>query len=320
MILSSISRLSASRIPRGSMGRCFSVTSMAWSAHRHDSRKTLLTLNEKYAAKKPIQMVTAHDFLTGRMCEKAGVDVVLVGDSLSMTTLGYDDTNELTLDEFLFHVQLVVRGNKSSFIVADLPFGTFERSLEQAIDSLVRIIKEGKVQAIKIEGAAPDTLTTIRKLVDIGIPIIGHVGLLPQKHNTIGGFKLQGTLVDSALLIYRDCLALQDAGVFGIVLECIPNQLARYITDRLDVPTIGIGAGPNCLGQVLVIADMLGMCDGHVPKFVKKYNNFFDQGVNSIQQFGQDLNEGSFPQPDEHGYKIKRDVLAQFKDEADKLK
>ena len=320
MFHATISRVSASIIPFGSRVRCFSVTSAVRSAHRHESRKTLLSINEKYANKQPIQMVTAHDFLTGRMCEKAEVDVVLVGDSLSMTTLGYDDTNELTLEEFLFHVQLVSRGNKSSFIVADLPFGTFERNLEQAIDSLVRIIKEGKVQGIKIEGASPDTLTTIGKLVDIGIPIIGHVGLLPQKHNTIGGFKLQGTLVESALRIYEDCLALQKAGVFGIVLECIPNQLAKYITERLDVPTIGIGAGPHCLGQVLVIADMLGMCDGHIPKFVKKYNNFFDQGVESIKQYGKDLTDKTFPEPDEHGYKIKRDVLAQFKEAADKVK
>lgn len=299
--------------------RYFSLTSLRWSAHRHDSRTTLATFHQKFLDQKPISMVTAHDFMTARMAEKADMDVVLVGDSLSMTTLGYDDTNELTLDEFMFHVQLVVRGNKNSLIVADLPFGTFERSLEQAIDTCIRIIKEGKVQGIKIEGGGPGVLPTVRKLVDIGIPIMGHVGLTPQKHNTLGGFKLQGSNVMNAVQIYKECLALQEAGVFSIVLECIPNKLAEYILSRLEVPTIGIGAGPHCSGQVLVIADMLGMCDGHIPKFVKKYGNFFDQGVEALQQYRTDLDTKQFPLADEHGYKIKKDVLAQFKEEADKI-
>lgn len=298
--------------------RSFSQSAVARSAHRHDSRHTLASIHEKHGNKLPILMVTAHDFITARMCEKAHADIVLVGDSLSMTTLGYDDTNELTMDEFMFHVQLVVRGNKSLVIVADLPFGTFERNIEQAVDSLVRLLKEGRVQGIKVEGGNTLILPTITKLIDIGIPIMGHVGLTPQKHNTLGGFKLQGTNAKDAVQIYEECLALQKAGVFAIVLECIPNKLAQYITDNLDIPTIGIGAGPHCLGQVLVIADMLGMCDGHVPKFVKKYGDFFNQGVQAINQYRADLELGEFPLADEHGYKIKRDVLLEFKDRVGK--
>lgn len=264
-------------------------------------------------------MVTSYDYLTAKMTEDCEFDINLVGDSLAMTALGYEDTNEITFDEFLYHVKAVSRGNKKSFLVADLPYGSFERSPEQAVDTAISLVKYGRVQAVKVEGGVSMT-PTISRLVDIGIPVMGHVGLTPQHHNAFGGFKLQGNSVASAVKIYQDCLALQKAGVFSIVLECIPNKLAEYITDRLSVPTIGIGAGPACSGQVLVFADLLAMNSlPDVAKFVKQYLNFYHQGTEALQQYQKEVKSREFPNPDRHGYKIKSDVLAEFRKIADSI-
>lgn len=299
--------------------RYFSFSARVNSAHIAKSRKTLLDIRAKYDTKQPISVVTSHDYITGKMTEKANVDITLIGDSLAMTTLGYDDTNELPFDEYLYHVKSVLRGNASSLLIGDLPFGSFEQSIDQAVASSTKLIKEGKIQGIKLEGGQPSIIPTVTKLIDIGIPVMGHVGLTPQKHNTFGGFKLQGTTVDNSLQIYQQCLNLQKAGAFAIVLECIPNKLAQFITDNLSIPTIGIGAGPYCSGQVLVIADMLGMMDPedfHTAKFVKKYANFFDQGVTAIESYNRDLVDGGFPLEGEHGYKMKGDVLREFREKA----
>lgn len=296
--------------------RAFSTSSRVLSSHSQLARNTLRDISKAYESGKPISMVTCYDFITGKMVDKANIDIGLVGDSLAMTTLGFQDTNEVTLDEFMYHVKSVVRGNDSSFLVADLPFGSYEKSVEQAVDTCIQLIKFGKVQAIKLEGGNPEILPTIKKLVSIGIPVMGHVGLTPQRHNTFGGFKLQGNNTASALQVYQECVNLQNAGVFSIVLECIPNKLAEYITKNISVPTIGIGAGPNCSGQVLVMADLLGMCDPettHKPKFVKTYDNFFERGVAALKKYDSDLVDGTFPLADEHGYKIKRDVFEEFK-------
>lgn len=259
-------------------------------------------------------MVTAHDFITSRMTEKAEVDITLIGDSLANTTLGYSSTTSLPFDEFLYHTKSVERGNSTSLLIADLPFGSFESSHEQAILSATKIVKEAKVQGIKLEGASPYILELITKLIDFGIPVIGHVGLTPQKHNSIG-FKLQGTDSSEAVRIFEDCKKLADAGVFAIVLECIPNKIAEHITNNINVPTIGIGAGPYCSGQVLVISDMLGMIENDSPpKFVKTYANFFETGVNAIKEYNQDLENGSFPDANTHGYKVKLEVLKKFKE------
>ncbi|ODV80404.1 ketopantoate hydroxymethyltransferase [Suhomyces tanzawaensis NRRL Y-17324] len=295
--------------------RSFSSAPSLRSAHASNPRKTLLDIASRYNQNQAISMVTAHDFITGRMLEKANIDIALVGDSLAMTTLGYKDTNELPFEEFLYHVRSVARGNATSFLVADLPFGTFERLTDQAVDTCVRLVKEGGVQGIKVEGGNPEILPTIRKLNSMGIPIMGHVGLTPQRHNSLGGFKLQGNSVETAAQIYREVRALQEAGVFAIVLECIPNRLAEFITANIQVPTIGIGAGPGVSGQVLVIADMLGMCDpddSHMAKFVKGYDGFFKRGVEGLKTYKSDLEEKKFP-TEEHGYKIKKGIMDELR-------
>lgn len=301
--------------------RSFSCARAAFLAHGALKRRTLLDIQKSYMDKKPIAMVTAYDYLTGKFAETADIDINLVGDSLAMTALGYEDTNEITLEEFMFHTRAVTRGNRRSFMVADLPFGYHEKSPEQAIETAILLVKNARIQGVKIEGGK-ESVNTIRRLVEVGIPVMGHVGLTPQRHNAMGGFKLQGSSLERALEIYHDCLALQEAGVFLVVLECIPNKLAEYITSRLSVPTIGIGAGPGCSGQVLVIADLLGMGhpeETHRPKFVKQYADVFTTATGALEQYKKDLDEGVFPNADEHGYKMKREAYAAFKEEAEKI-
>lgn len=301
--------------------RGFSSARAVFLAHGAFKRRTLLDIQKAYTDKKPIAMVTSYDYITGKFAETADMDINLVGDSLAMTALGYEDTNEITLDEFMFHTRAVTRGNKRSFMVADLPFGYHEKSPEQAIETAILLVKQARIQGVKIEGGR-ESISTVRRLVEVGIPVMGHVGLTPQRHNALGGFKLQGTSPERAVEIYEDCLALQDAGVFLVVLECIPNKLAEYITSKLSVPTIGIGAGPGCSGQVLVMADLLGMGhpeETHRPKFVKQYADIFTAATRALEQYKSDLNKGVFPNPDEHGYKMKRDAYAALKEEADKI-
>lgn len=285
-------------------------------------RKTLLDIQQIYESKTPISMVTAYDYITGKYTEGADIDITLVGDSLAMTALGYEDTTEIPFDEFLYHAKSVYRGNKLSFLMADLPFGSSEVSIEQAAASAIKLVKHGKVQGVKIEGGA-EVVPTVKKIVSIGIPVMAHVGLTPQRHNALGGFKLQGNSTERALEIYKDCLELQKAGAFGILLECVPNKLAEYITNNVSIPTIGIGAGPHCSGHVLVMSDLLGMTDPKSsirPKFVKEYNNFYSSAVDSLHNYKKDLKTGKFPLADDHGFKIKKDTFHDFKKQAESLK
>ncbi|KAG5421722.1 ECM31 [Candida metapsilosis] len=302
--------------------RLFSNSSTLRSSYNQVARKTVADIHQFYQAQKPISVVTAHDFITAKLVDAGDIDICLVGDSLANTTLGYQDTNELTLDEMLYHVKSVSRGNDKSLIIADLPFGSFEASVEQATKSAIKLVQSGKVQGVKLEGGNQENIPTIEKLISVGIPVMGHVGLTPQKHNAIGGFRLQGKDAKGALDIYQECLNLQKAGVFAIVLECIPNKIAQYITQHLSVPTIGIGAGPFCSGQVLVVSDMLELKnpeESHIAKFVKPYAHFYQTGVDALKQYKSDVESKQFPLADEHGYKIKKDVFEQFKQEAQKL-
>ncbi|KAI5953580.1 ECM31 [Candida jiufengensis] len=302
--------------------RSFSIVSKLNSSYTHVPRKTIADIHELYQSNTPITVSTSHDYITSKMVDAADIDIALVGDSLANTTLGYQDTNELTLDEMLYHIKSVQRGNEKSLIVADLPFGSFEKSTEQATESAIKIIQSGKIQAVKIEGGNEENLSIIKKLVSIGIPVMGHTGLTPQKHNTMGGYKLQGRDSKSALQIYKECLNLQKSGVFAIVLECIPNKIAQFITNNLKIPTIGIGAGPHCSGQVLVISDLLGMKnpeENHIAKFVKPYANFYNLGVEGLKNYKKDVNQKNFPLADEHGYKVKKEVFEEFKKEAETL-
>ncbi|KAK6457498.1 ketopantoate hydroxymethyltransferase, partial [Scheffersomyces xylosifermentans] len=302
--------------------RFLSSSSVLGSSYSGAARKTLTDINALYVSKKPISVVTSHDFITSKMLEHADIDINLIGDSLANTTLGLQDTNELEFDEFLYHVKSVRRGNDTSLLIADLPFGTYEETPEQALATAIKLVKFGKIQGVKLEGGDDYTLATIKKLTTTGIPVMGHVGLTPQKHNALGGYRLQGNSVENAVQIFQECLNLQKAGVFSIVLECIPNKLAEYITNRISVPTIGIGAGPFTSGQVLVISDLLGMKsnkENHKPKFVRAYEDFFVKGVSALEAYNSDVKDNSFPVAEEHGYKIKRDVFDEFKKQAEHI-
>lgn len=296
--------------------RYFSSGKFLLLLHKHGSvRNTLNTINQLYETKTPISMITSHDFITAKFAEAADIDINLIGDSLAMVALGYEDTNEILFDEFLYHVKAVSRGNKTSLLIADLPFGSYEISPDQAVESAIKMIQKGRVQGIKLEGGQ-EMVPTVSRIVQAGIPVMGHVGLTPQRHNSHSGFKLQGNTVESAYSIYQDCLALQEAGVFSIVLECVPNKIAEIITSNLKVPTIGIGAGPHCSGHVLVIADLLGMNgskDEKKLKFVKEYMNLYDSAVDSLKQYKSDMKTGMYPDPETHGFKVKKDVLAEFR-------
>lgn len=270
-------------------------------------------ISSLYHKKLPICVITAWDSITGALADNSEADIALVGDSLAMVAMGYDDTNQLLLQEMIFHAAAVRRANSSLLLIADMPFGTYETSPGKALESAIQIVKESRVQGVKIEGGL-EMVPTIEKLVGAGIPVMGHVGLTPQRHNALGGYKLQGNTFDQAKRIMDDCHALEKAGVFSVVLECVPNKLAHLITQQLGVPTIGIGAGPGTAGQVLVMADLLGMNDRTPAKFVKQYMDFFGAASAALAQYKSEVKTGTFPDADTHGYKMKLLVLAQIRD------
>lgn len=297
----------------GFFSRRFLSCSLAQkSAYISAPRKTLADIAGLYEEKTPITVITAWDSILGHLADSSGIDITLVGDSLAMVALGYEDTNEIGLQEMLFHAKAVSRGNHTSLIVADVPFGTFEQSPSQALETAIKFVKEGRVQAVKIEGGEA-MAPTIKTIVLAGVPVMGHVGLTPQKHNAFGGYKLQGNNVDTAKQILQDCKALEKAGVFAIVLECVPNKLAELATNSVNVPTIGIGAGPLVSGQVLVTADLLGMNDKKPAKFVKKYMDFYSEATAAVSKYRDDVKSGVFPDANEHGYKMKSEVLQQVR-------
>lgn len=287
--------------------RLFSQSAPRFSAYAGASRKTLADISHLYESKIPVSVITAWDSILGKIAERGDFDIALVGDSLAMVALGYEDTNEIGIQEMVHHSRAVVRGNRTSFIVADIPFGTFELSPSKALETAIKLVKEGRVQAVKIEGGQSVT-PAIEKIVLAGIPVMGHIGLTPQKHNAFGGYKLQGNTADSAKQMIEDAKALEAAGVFSMVLECVPNKLAELVTNNINVPTIGIGAGPHCSGQVLVMADLLGMNDTKPPKFVKKYMDYYGEATKAVIQYREEVKLNVFPNADEHGYKMKSDV------------
>ena len=247
-------------------------------------------------ATRPLAVLTAWDFLSGQIVDQAGADIVLIGDSMAMVALGYDTTLPLTLDELLFHARAVRRAVHHALLVIDLPFLTYQISPEEAIRAAGRAMKEAGVQAVKLEGGHQGVIDIVKRLVQWGIPVMGHVGLTPQSVNQLGGFRKQGQSEADANRIAAEALALEEAGVFSIVLEHIPTDLAARITDALKIPTIGIGAGRHCDGQVLVTADVLGLSDWQ-PPFAKVYANLKEQAINAAQQFCGDVRAGQFPTP-----------------------
>lgn len=255
---------------------------------------TSLKLIEMKEKKEKIAMLTAYDYLTAGLLDEAGVDVLLVGDSLGMVTLGYENTLPVTMEEMLHHTKAVVRGTKRALVIGDMPFMSYQVSDEQAVENAGRFLKEGGAQAIKIEGGA-EIAEKIGKIVKAGIPVMGHVGLTPQLIHQYGGYGVRAKEKDDAEKLKKDAKAVAEAGAFAIVLEKIPAKLAGEVTSQLSIPTIGCGAGLSCDGQVLVTHDLLGMFTKFVPKFVKQYANLADEIKKAVNDYNKDVKDGTFP-------------------------
>jgi len=241
-----------------------------------------------------IPMLTAYDYTSARLVEQAGIPMILVGDSLGMVVLGHDSTLPVTLAEMIHHTRAVVRGTQKALVVGDMPFMTYQISPEQALRNAGRFMQEGGCQAVKLEGGEKMAETT-RRLVQAGIPVMGHIGLTPQSVNQLGGFRVQGRTVQDARQLIDDALAIEDAGAFAVVLEAIPARLAAMITERLRVPTIGIGAGAGCDGQVQVLHDMLGLFEDFVPKHAKRYATLGEEIRRAVREYVEEVQAGAFP-------------------------
>ncbi|HVC43557.1 MAG TPA: 3-methyl-2-oxobutanoate hydroxymethyltransferase [Candidatus Binataceae bacterium] len=260
------------------------------------------------AARTPIAMLTAYDYPFARIFDQAGIDVLLIGDSLGMVVQGADSTLPVTLGEIIYHVKMVVRGRQRALVVADLPFLTYQVSVEQALRNAGRLIKEGGAEAVKLEGGIT-MAETIRRMVDIDIPVMGHIGLTPQSVHRMGGHRVQGRQSGKGPgcreRLLEDAIAVEQAGAFSIVLEGIPAELAREITDRASIPTIGIGAGAACDGQVLVMHDVLGLSEAFVPRFAKPYANLWQDASAAAASYIREVRERAFPAA-EHTYGASR--------------
>lgn len=263
-------------------------------------------------ARRPLVMVTAYDAPTARFAAEAGVDLVLVGDSVGTTVLGYDSTVPVTMEDILHHVRAVRRGAPAAHIVVDLPFMTYQVSDEQAVANAGRLLKEGGADAVKLEGGLA-LASRVEAIARAGIPVVGHIGLTPQTAGLLGGFKVQGQEFLSARTLIDDAIAVARAGVYMLVIEVVPSALAKIITERVTIPVIGIGAGPDCDGQVLVAHDLLGLEDRHAARFVKRYATLAADIREAIGAFASDVREGAYPQA-EHTYKMKSTVLAELRD------
>ena len=270
----------------------------------------LTDLADMKRRRERIVMVTAYDYPSGSLADAAGVDIVLVGDSAAMTVLGYESTVPATMDEMVMLTRAAVRGAKRPLVVADMPFGSFQISDEEAVRSAVRFVKEAGADAVKVEGAGL-TVSRVLALVGAGIPVMGHVGLTPQSATMLGGFRAQGRTSARARQLLEDARTLEQAGCFSLVLEAVPAPVAARITEELTIPTIGIGSGRDCDGQVLVYHDLLGLYQGREPRFVKRYAELATEIQDAIERYAADVRSGAFP-GDEHTYSIPDEELAAF--------
>jgi len=268
---------------------------------------TTITLREMKARGERITVLSAYDHPTARMIDEAGIDVVLVGDSLGNVILGYKDTLAVTMDEMIHHTKAVARAVKRALVVGDMPFMSYQASVADAIRNAGRFLKEGHAEAVKIEGGRA-MVEKVEAIVQSGIPVMGHLGLTPQWIHQLGGFKVSGKTEAAARAILEDAKRLEGAGAFSIVLECVPWQLAKLVTEKCSVPTIGIGSGPHCDGQVLVLHDLLGLAGPHVPKFVKRYAQLEGVIGKAIAEFRKEVKTGKFPSL-EHSYEMPGDEL-----------
>ena len=272
----------------------------------------LTELLQMKARKQPIVMVTAYDAPSGRLADAAGADVILVGDSAAMTVLGHDSTVPATMDEMIVLTRATNRGARRPLVVADMPFGSFQISDPAAVGNAIRFVKEAGADAVKVEGAGA-TLSRAAAIVGAGVPVMGHIGLTPQSATMLGGFKAQGRTAEKAKRLVEDALLLQQAGCFAIVLEAVPAQVAKRITELLDVPTIGIGAGLDCDGQVLVWHDLLGLYEGHAPRFVKQYADLATEIKRAVGVYVAEVRERRFPE-EQHTYSMPEEELAAFEE------
>jgi 3-methyl-2-oxobutanoate hydroxymethyltransferase len=259
---------------------------------------------------QPIVMVTAYDAPGGRLADQAGADLVLVGDSAAMTVLGHDSTVPATIEEMLMLTRAVTRGARRPLVIADLPFGTFQVSDEEAVRNAIRFVKEAGADAVKLEGAGP-MLSRVRAIVNAGIPVMGHIGLTPQSATMLGGYKAQGRSAEKALALLADARALEARGCFSLVLEAVPAPVAARVTQEISIPTIGIGAGAGCDGQVLVWHDLLGLYDGRAARFVKHYAEIGDAIRDALSSFAEDVRARRFPE-EQHTYAMPADEFALF--------
>jgi 3-methyl-2-oxobutanoate hydroxymethyltransferase len=265
-----------------------------------NKKKTVLDIQRMKEEGEKITILTAYDYPFARLMSQAGIDVILVGDSVGSVVSGYDNTLPVTMEEMLYHTRAVVRGSGGALVVADLPFLSYQIDLRDARLNAGRLIKEGGAQAVKLEGGE-NVAATIRAIVDMDIPVVGHIGLTPQSIHRMGGFRVQGKKEEQARQLLADARAVQEAGAFALVLEGIPADLGRRITESVTIPTIGIGAGVHCDGQVLVIHDILGLCEKYSPKFVKKYADVSGIILGGIEDYIREVKAGEFPD-DEHSF------------------
>jgi 3-methyl-2-oxobutanoate hydroxymethyltransferase len=275
-------------------------------------RVTVSEIKEMKQRGDKIPMLTAYDYSTARLLDEAGVALILVGDSLGMVILGYESTIPVTMDEMIHHTKAVVRGTKHALVIGDMPFMTYHVSMDDALRNAARFIQEGGAQAVKLEGGEV-VADRVSRLVACGIPVQGHIGLTPQSVHQIGGYKVVGKTPDVAVRLLNDARALEEAGVFSIVLECVPAPLSKLITERATVPTIGIGAGKNCDGQVQVVSDILGLFTDFVPKHAKQYAKLSQAITSAVADYIAEVKAETFPTP-KQSYEMDESILAQIKD------
>lgn len=270
-------------------------------------KNTVATFKKMKNEGTKISMLTAYDYSTAKLVDEAGINSILVGDSLGMVMLGYEDTLSVTMEDMIHHTAAVARGAKNALVVGDMPFMSYEVSVEQAVINAGRLMKEGRANAVKLEGGVR-VAEQIKAITKAGIPVCAHIGLTPQSVNAFGGFKVQGKTAEAAQQMVEDALAVQEAGAFAVVLECVPAKLAAIISEKLDIPTIGIGAGAGCDGQVLVYQDMLALFSDFKPKFVKHFGNIGPQMTAAFKAYDEEVKAGTFPS-EEHAFKIDEEAL-----------
>ncbi|GAA0775096.1 3-methyl-2-oxobutanoate hydroxymethyltransferase [Clostridium subterminale] len=273
-------------------------------------KNTIITFKEAKAKGEKITMLTAYDYSMAKIMDNSGINGILVGDSVGMVCLGYEDTISVTMEDMIHHTKAVARGAQNALVVADMPFMSYQTSVYDAVFNAGRLMKEGRAQAVKLEGGV-DMCDRIEAITKASIPVMAHIGLTPQSVNSLGGFKVQGKSEEAAKELIEAAKAVEKAGAFAVVLECVPAKLAEIISKEILIPTIGIGAGANCDGQILVYQDMLGMFSDFIPKFVKKYADVGSVMTEAFKGYIEEVSTGAFPAP-EHGFKISEEVISKL--------